>query len=195
MGGRLSVIRKVFFWLHLCAGTLAGIVIFIMSFTGVMLAWQRQMIHWADGEFHNQPQTGQAKLAPEALFAAAAQAKGGAPTALILRSSPDEPVAAEFGREGTLYINPYSGQVLGEGSRGVRAFFHLTEEWHRWLAAGIESRATARGITGAANLIFLGIPPQWLLSLDSKGLDHAIPASGDLVPSREKRSRARLELA
>jgi len=157
MGGRLIIIRKALFWLHLSAGTLAGIVIFIMSLTGVMLAWQRQMIHWAGREFHNQPQAGQAKLAPEALFAAAAKAKGGAPTALILRSAADEPAAAEFGRESTLYINPYSGQVLGEGSRAVRAFFRVTEDWHRWLAAGIESRATARGITGAANLIFLGV--------------------------------------
>jgi uncharacterized iron-regulated membrane protein len=156
------MIRRVFFWLHLSAGVLAAVVIFIMSLTGVMLAWQRQIIHWADGEFHHQPRTGQArtvqsKLGPEALFAAAAQRKGTAPSALILRSAPDEPAAAEFGREGTLYLNPSTGQVLGEGSRAVRAFFRETEDWHRWLAAGVESRATARGITGVANLIFFGI--------------------------------------
>src|SRR6516165_2409018 len=102
-------LRKVFFWLHLSAGCLAGIVIFIMSLTGVMLAWQRQIIHWADGEFHHQPQTGQANMGPEALFAAAAQSKGATPSALILRSAPDEPAAAEFGREGTLYLDPYTG--------------------------------------------------------------------------------------
>src|SRR5262252_8758318 len=102
--------RKVFFWLHLSAGCLAGIVIFIMSLTGVMLAWQRQIIHWADGEFHHQPEAGQAKLGPETLFTTAAATKGAAPTALILRSAADEPAAAEFGREGTLYLNPYTGQ-------------------------------------------------------------------------------------
>ena len=47
VGGGLMV-RKIFFWLHLTAGSLAGIVILIMSVTGVLLAWQRQIIRFAD---------------------------------------------------------------------------------------------------------------------------------------------------
>ena len=36
--------RKVFFWLHLISGTVAAIVIFIMSVTGVILAFERQIL-------------------------------------------------------------------------------------------------------------------------------------------------------
>ena len=56
---------------------------------------------------------------------------------------------------GMVFVNPYTGQVLGEGNKGVRGFFRAVTDWHRWLATSGESRATGRAITGAANLAFL----------------------------------------
>ena len=38
------MIRKSFFWLHLVIGVAAGLFIFIMAATGVMLAFERQII-------------------------------------------------------------------------------------------------------------------------------------------------------
>ena len=40
--------RKAIFWLHLFCGVLAGIVVLIMSITGVALTYQKQMTAWAD---------------------------------------------------------------------------------------------------------------------------------------------------
>ncbi len=40
--------RSVIFWIHLAVGVTAGIVIFIMSVTGVALTYEKQMIEWAD---------------------------------------------------------------------------------------------------------------------------------------------------
>ena len=37
-------LRKFLFWCHLAAGVSAGIVIFIMSVTGVLLTYERQII-------------------------------------------------------------------------------------------------------------------------------------------------------
>ena len=42
-------IRRVFFWMHLAMGVSAGIIIMLMSVTGVMLGYERQMIAWIDG--------------------------------------------------------------------------------------------------------------------------------------------------
>jgi uncharacterized iron-regulated membrane protein len=152
------MIRKTLFWLHLAAGSLAGIVIFIMSITGVLLAWQRQMIHFADREFRRPPVASPgARMTPEFLLGKVVEARRELPTSLTLRADPAEPASAEFGRNSVLYLDAYTGRVLGEGSTSVRAFFRGTEDWHRWLAAGLESRATARGITGACSLVFLGI--------------------------------------
>ena len=43
-------LRRIFFWLHLTAGVLAGIVVLIMSLTGVLLMYEQQIIAWADRE-------------------------------------------------------------------------------------------------------------------------------------------------
>ncbi len=41
-------VRKIIFWLHLIAGVVAGIVILIMSATGVALAFEKEIIAWAE---------------------------------------------------------------------------------------------------------------------------------------------------
>ncbi len=41
-------LRSVLFWLHLACGVVAGVVILIMSVTGVLLTYQRQITAWAD---------------------------------------------------------------------------------------------------------------------------------------------------
>ena len=40
--------RKVFFWLHLCAGVVAGIVILIMSVTGAAIAFEKEIVAKAE---------------------------------------------------------------------------------------------------------------------------------------------------
>ena len=40
--------RKIIFWCHLPVGVTAGIVILIMSVTGALLAYEKQIIAWAD---------------------------------------------------------------------------------------------------------------------------------------------------
>jgi uncharacterized iron-regulated membrane protein len=152
--------RKVLFWCHLLAGAFAGLVIFVMSVTGVLLAYERQLIAWADvrGYQVTRPSEGAARLPLAALAAKAREARGAssaAPSSVTVRADADTPVAFGFGREGTVFLNPYTGEVLGEGSKGTRAFFQRVTEWHRWLGAGGENRAVGRAVTGACNLAFL----------------------------------------
>ena len=44
----MKLLRKVIFWCHLTAGAFAGVVILIMSVTGVLLTYERQIQRWAD---------------------------------------------------------------------------------------------------------------------------------------------------
>jgi uncharacterized iron-regulated membrane protein len=74
-----------------------------------------------------------------------------------MRADPSKPAALGYGREGTLFVDPYTGEILGQGSTGARAFFRTVTDWHRWLGVGGERRGTARAATGAANLCFLFI--------------------------------------
>jgi uncharacterized iron-regulated membrane protein len=147
-------LRKLLFWPHLIAGTIAGAVILMMSVTGVLLMYEKQMISWADErEYRFAPQA--ARLAVEDLIRAVKASKGVMPSAVTLRSDPAAPAIFVMGRDGNLYVNPYTAEVLGSGSPAVRRFFRSVTEWHRWFGAEGDRRPAARAITGACNLAFL----------------------------------------
>ncbi|HEX2834052.1 MAG TPA: PepSY-associated TM helix domain-containing protein [Thermoanaerobaculia bacterium] len=141
--------RKIFFWLHLTAGVLAGIVIFILSVTGVLLAYQRQMLARAERDVRS---TGTTMLPASQLLP-----KEGQATNLTLRSDPHAPVTVAMGREKTLFVDRATGTVLGEGAVGLRRTLHKIEDAHRWLMLDGENRDGGRRITGAANLAFFFI--------------------------------------
>jgi uncharacterized iron-regulated membrane protein len=79
------------------------------------------------------------------------------PTGVTIYSEPGAPAAVAFPGGRTLFVNPYTGDVFGEGSTRARAFFRTVTDWHRWLGASGESRAAGRAVTGASNLLFLFI--------------------------------------
>jgi uncharacterized iron-regulated membrane protein len=149
-------IRMIFFWLHLAAGLSAGAVVFIMSVTGVLLTYERQIVANADRGLWSLPPEGASRLPVTALLSKACEAgQGELPTSITVRSDPAAPASINLGRETTLYVSPYTGEILGEGNQAVRRFFRVVTDWHRWLGASGESRATGRAITGASNLAFL----------------------------------------
>jgi uncharacterized iron-regulated membrane protein len=153
----MALFRKVIFWAHLATGVAAGLVVLVMSVTGVLLTYEKQMLAWANARAYevSPPTPGAERLGPEALLAGVLRSEEGKPTAVTWRAGADRPVEVAFGRERTVFVDPYTGAVLGQGAAGVRSFFRTVTDWHRWLAAQGESRDTGKAITGAANLGFL----------------------------------------
>jgi uncharacterized iron-regulated membrane protein len=151
-------LRSIFFWLHLICGVVAGAVILIMSVTGVLLTYQRQITAWADTRgYHIEP--GPQRLSADAIVARVAELRPAvSPTAVMVRSDPAAPASLTIGAGRQLFVDPYTGAVLGEGNgQGVRAFFRVAVEWHRYVAASGASRPLGRAVTGASNLAFLFI--------------------------------------
>jgi uncharacterized iron-regulated membrane protein len=147
--------RTILFWVHLAVGALAGIVIFIMSVTGVALTYEKQVIEWADRQAWTHPAVGGTHLPPEALLEKAAAFSGVPATGITLRARADAPATVTLDGNKSLLVDPYSGAVLGEPPAGVRSFFRTMTAWHRYIALEGASRATGKAITGAANLGFL----------------------------------------
>ena len=48
-------LRTLIFWPHLIAGVVAGAIVLIMSVTGVLLTYERQLIAWSDSGFRSSP--------------------------------------------------------------------------------------------------------------------------------------------
>lgn len=150
------MLRKTIFWIHLVCGVATGLVVLMMSVTGVLLTYERQMLAWADRSQYAEPAPG-AERQPLASLLAAAQLHSPqlVPTAITLRNDPRAPITVAAGRADAVLVNPYTGAVAKQGGEKLRAFFSAVTGWHRWFNATGENRATARAITGASNLAFL----------------------------------------
>jgi uncharacterized iron-regulated membrane protein len=136
------------------------VVVLIMSVTGVLLMYEKQIIAWADTRSYQAgpPSPGASPLPVEALLTRVREERANVTPATIARKAdPNAPVAVGLGREGNIYVNAYTGAILGGGSQGTRDFFRSMTDWHRWLAMSGESRATGRAVTGASNALFLFI--------------------------------------
>lgn len=55
---RARPFRTALFWCHLVVGVTVGVVVFIMSLTGVLLAYERQITLWADDAHVSPPTAG-----------------------------------------------------------------------------------------------------------------------------------------
>lgn len=181
-------LRKVIFWLHLLAGTMAGSVILLMAVSGALLAFEPQIVEWSERELCAVPAPA-VDAKPVDLDTIVAEARRahpeGRPTLVTVRTEPRSSVRVAFGREGALYLDPYTGAALGTSSK-IADVLHVVEDWHRWLG----SREIGRPFTGVCNLAFLGMAISgvylWWPRPTRRGALKAVA-----VPSFRLRGRAR----
>jgi uncharacterized iron-regulated membrane protein len=147
--------RSVLFWVHLSAGVSAGVVILVMSSTGAVLALRPQIQHWVDRDVRHATPSG-SRLGPYELLTAVTEARSDAlPQSMTLDRDPEVAALVSLGREGNVYVNPYTGAIQGKPSARTIAFFQSMTGWHRYMGATGEGRAAGRSVTGASNLAFL----------------------------------------
>ena len=154
----MKLFRKFIFWCHLLVGMVAGVIIFTMSVTGVLLTYEKQIVAWADLRASRiaLPSPGTSRLPVQTLLDEARKARPGLYiNSVTVRADVSEPAAFGIAGGSFLFVNPYTAAVIGEGNRSVRGFFLGATELHRWLGAEGDNRVVARAITGACNLGFL----------------------------------------
>ncbi|MFT3828459.1 MAG: PepSY-associated TM helix domain-containing protein [Opitutaceae bacterium] len=169
--------RRVLFWLHLAAGIIAGLVIAILCFTGAALAFEKQLVAWAERDARRVELPAHATRLPlteltQRVRLAHPEAK---PTALVVAADPRAAIIFQLGRARSLYANPYTGDIRMPASTRVHDSLHTLEDWHRWLALGGDHRPVGKAITGAANSTFLvlavtGLYLWWPRSWSWRGL-------------------------
>lgn len=164
--------RKAIFWLHLIAGVVAGIVIFIMCVTGVALAYEKEIVAWAERDVRRVtvPPNATRLTMDEILARVREQQPAARPTGVTLDVDPTVAVLVSLGRTNGFWVNPYNGAVQPQGAKATREFMHVMIDWHRYLGAHGDNRPLGKAVTGACNaaFLFLGIsglylwwPRQW----------------------------------
>lgn len=152
--GGLSVFRKVLFWLHLGGGLTAGSVVLVMALTGMTLAFEPQILEAVERGIRQikVPEGDVPQLSLDELAAKASGTLGGAePSGVTVYSGSHRSVVISFGKKGgAVYVNPYTGEILGGESR-THKLLHQLEDIHRRLAWKEKGEA----VTGAANALML----------------------------------------
>jgi uncharacterized iron-regulated membrane protein len=128
-----------------------------MSVTGTLLTFQQSALRMVErSQRYVDVPPGATRLDVDVLLDRVRLAMPGAEaTTVTLDSDPRVTASVALGQRGTVFVNPYTGDVLGTGSPRARAFYRSVTSWHRYLSVEGEHRAAARAITGACNAAFL----------------------------------------
>lgn len=149
------MVRKVIFWLHLCLGVIGGIVIFIMCVTGAALSFEKNITEYFERD-QRYVAVGETRLPTDAILQKVIDAKPKVkPASISVTNDPAAAATVSLGRDGQVFVDPYTGNITGEGSSAARGFFRFMTDLHRYIAMSGDGRAVGKAITGACNLMFL----------------------------------------
>jgi uncharacterized iron-regulated membrane protein len=149
-------VRRFLFWLHLATGSTLGVVILFLACTGSIMAFQAQIIDWAERDARVSFPGQAERLPPSALMKEASASQGGAvPTYVTLFADRSRPAEISFGSKNVLLLDPYTGKILRTDAGKLRDFFLTVRDLHRWLALDGIWRERARSVKAAVALAFL----------------------------------------
>jgi uncharacterized iron-regulated membrane protein len=172
-----SRLRTALFWVHLTIGLIAALPILIMCVTGILLAYQSQIQSWIDhrGLQSHPPSPDAAPLNIENLISIAHSIRGKDPNAItvsrVTTQNAPGPVEVEWnGVPAPVYLDAYTGAIIGGPSRKAQQFFRVVATWHIGLGVPGPRGTPLRTVAGAANFlallsvilgIFIWLPRRW----------------------------------
>ena len=147
--------RKVFFWSHLVVGISVGIIVFIMSATGVLLTYEKQIIEWDDARHSALPHLDEQRLTTDEVLRITRQKHPDENHIYIHWFNEEGRAIPVWAGNHRYLIAPYSGETLQIGQSWLVESLHFVTELHRWLAFEGKQQANAKEITAYSNLFFI----------------------------------------
>lgn len=139
--------RRCLFWAHLATGLVVGLIILVLAFTGLMMAFEPQLVARAERAIVREKANGQTTpLTPEELVGKFEQAGiKGKPSTLNFASDPEAPVVFLVNKGNQQLFHPTTGEHLGKGAENWRRFFQINLSIHRWLTWPAAQPAEGQG--------------------------------------------------
>jgi uncharacterized iron-regulated membrane protein len=150
--------RKTIFWIHLALGLTAGIAIAIMSFTGAALAFEKELIAWAERDARRiePPSANTPRLSIDELRRRVhAVSPDARITAIAIRSDTGAAVTVSQPGNAFVYANPHTGELRKGHAPRMRAFMRAMLAWHIRLNFAPGPGNLGRTINSAANTVFV----------------------------------------
>jgi uncharacterized iron-regulated membrane protein len=137
----------------------AGLVLSVVCLTGTIYTFHTEIEEWIEPERYFVEVPGEAQpMAPEQLIRQVeTQLGAGSVSTITVSASPKRAYILNIKKEGerrgsNYYVNPYTGELTGEGPGKAAGFFRTVFRLHRWL---LLDTSVGRPITGWATLIFV----------------------------------------
>lgn len=151
-------VRKFFNDIHLWLGIGAGLILFVVCLTGTIYTFRTEIEEWLEPEkyFVTMPADGQV-LEAEALISKFEEENAeGKVTSVTIPEDQQRAYILNVKKEGerrgaNFYVNPYNGEITGDGDSVASGFFMTVFRLHRWLLLDTE---VGRPIVGWATVIF-----------------------------------------
>lgn len=150
-----SKIKDLIYNLHLWAGLIAGVFIFLICLSGTILTFESEIKDFSDSSSSTPINSSLSRMTPEEVFATLGahgtvtsfKFQGNSlPYIIGVKSDP------ESRRAKTFLVDPTSGKILNDPSQGGRSeFFTFNFKMHRWLLGSPDS--IGKSIVGIATLI------------------------------------------
>ena len=147
-------LRTALFWLHLTGGVAAGLAILSLAVSGALLGFERQLLAAAS----TLPPKQGSRIPLEQGLPKLVQAHAQAETLRItLARDGVQPARVQEGRGPATFVDTRLGMAIEDPAPRLRAALASLRAYHRWLTLSGVQRDQARGLLGAANLVFLGL--------------------------------------
>ncbi len=185
-------IRRTLFWAHLGAGLVASLFIAVMSVTGILIAFEAELLAYLDRAVrHVEQPAGQAPQTIDVLLTQVRTVHAGFEAgSLSVPSAPDEAYRLSTRGGKALYIDPYTGQATPPPSAGAHHVLHVMEEIHTSLALEGDAEPIGKFILGSANLAFVFLCVSGLvLWFPRKWTRRALRPLLTLIETRSPRAR------
>ncbi|MSO50459.1 MAG: PepSY domain-containing protein [Acidobacteria bacterium] len=157
--------RRLVFWLHLTVGVIAGTVIFVLSLTGMLLGYERQIVAAFDSRGTVTVPADGVRLGLDQLLVRASIDQRSVST-ITVRAAPEQAVLVRPAATRALpvFLDPYSGASLPPPVGGpVRTFMSKVRQWHLVLGAPEGAwTPVAHAVSGVAVSALLLLVPMGL---------------------------------
>lgn len=151
--------RKIIFWIHLAFGVIAAIPIVIMSVTGILIAFESEILDFIDRDALRTNSAAAAEKAPLEELLAEAKERYPEKTIgnVVIPADPSRTYIFRVPRDQTYYVDPYARTFTTPPSDSAHDLLHEIEVWHRFLGMSGDQRALGKLLGGSFNLAFLGL--------------------------------------
>src|ERR1700744_1005406 len=145
-------LRRLIFWIHLVTGIVISVVVVFLAVTGSILAFQPQIVAFAERDAQIKSPTQSSCVVPSELLNNASNYRHGAATALTLFSNPHRPAEIAFATDSVVLVSRCDGRVIGNGANSLRKFFSNVRDLHRWVTLNGVRHERLRSIKDASVL-------------------------------------------